>query len=326
MHQAQPRRRRPHKRPSDERLARGGRLPIVTFSGRVAVVGCREFADGDWPLLGGALRERGLEPVFSVWDDPTVDWGSFVVVLLRSTWDCVTRPGGYLAWAERVAGVSMLLNPVEMLRWNLNKRYLQDLADEHIAVVPTTWVGPLDRWDPPPGEFVVKPTISGGGIDTARYGPEHHPHAERHVRGLQRQGRQVMVQPYLPSVDTNGETALVFIGGRFSHAVSKKALLRLGEGVVPRLWEREVIALTTPTQPQTFLAQAALGSVCRRFGTDPVYCRIDILGGVEDAPVILEVELIDPVLFFPLVPAAAERLADAVQRIASDHRARNAPG
>ena len=243
----------------------------MTSPGRVAVVGCQEFAgqDDDWSLLAGALEARDVEPEFEAWDDATVDWSTFDVVVVRSAWDCVRRPDEFLAWAEGAARVSALHNPVEMLRWNMDKRYLADLAGDGIPVVETQWIEPSDEWDPPAGEFVIKPRISGGGIDTARYGPDDHDQASAHLRRLQAGGRSVMVQPYVSSVDADGETALVFVAGEYSHAVTKGALLRLGDGVVPELWQREVISPASPSDPQILLAEAALGSVRRRFGRAP---------------------------------------------------------
>ena len=221
-------------------------------------------------LCESPWKREGSRLKFVAWED-TINWQSFDVVLIRSTWDCVSRPGRYLAWAKHVASVTVLLNPIEMLRWNMNKRYLADLAADQVPVVPTTWIEPSAKWEPPPGEFVVKPMISGGGIDTARYGPDHQVAAVAHVNRLQRQGRGVMVQPDVPSVDTMGEPALVFVGGQYSHTVRKRALLTLGEGVVARLWEREVVVPASPTPSQMAVAQAAVGNVCRRFGTKPTY-------------------------------------------------------
>ena len=254
----------------------------------------------------------------AAWDDPTVDWSRFDVLVVRSAWNCVTRPDEFLAWAERAARVSHLHNPLEVLRWNMDKRYLADLAADDIAVVETQWIEPSDQWTPPPGEFVIKPRISGGGIDTARYGPHDHEHALAHRRRLQAGGRSVMVQPYVSSVDADGETALVFVGREYSHAVTKGALLRLGEGVVPELGEREVISPASPSESQILLAQAALESARRGCGRPPLYSRVDVLGGAADAPVVLELELVDPVLFLRFSPGSAERLASAiVQAIAS---------
>jgi hypothetical protein len=283
---------------------------------RVAVVGCREFADDDhdWPILRVALEKRGIAAEFAAWDDRGVDWTAFDLVLIRSTWDSVTYPGEYLAWAEGVAAVSTLHNPLETIRWNIDKRYLADLAGDGVRIVPTRWVGPLDRWEPPRGEFVIKPSVSAGGIDTARYGPVDHADALAHVRRLQAEGRRVMVQPYIASVDRDGETALVFIGGTYSHAVNKGALLTLGEGVVIRLWEREVISTTTATEDQVRLGEAAIDAVSRRFGGPPLYARVDIMG-LADAPHVSEVELIDPDLFLVHASGSADRLVDAVLRV-----------
>ena len=133
---------------------------------RVALAGCSVVDDPDEPLLVDALEPRGVEASGRAWDDPDVDWPSYDLVVVRSTWGYVHRREEFLAWAE---GVPRLANPASALRWNTDKRYLERLAAAGIPVVPTTYV-PSD-FEPPPGEYVVKPTISAAAEDTSRYGP-----------------------------------------------------------------------------------------------------------------------------------------------------------
>ena len=113
------------------------------------------------------------------WDDPTVNWGRFDTVLLRSPWDYTERLPEFLAWAERVDRATLLLNPLNVVRWNTDKHYLADLAAVGIPTVPTTFVEPdaepmeaLSRFleaFADVDEFVVKPTVSAGSRDTQRY-------------------------------------------------------------------------------------------------------------------------------------------------------------
>ena len=164
------------------------------------------------------------EPV--VWDDPTVNWAGFDLAVIRSCWDYVPRRAEFLAWAQ---GVPRLANPPEVLAWNTDKRYLQELAAVGLPVVPTTWVAPGRPWTAPArGEWVLKPAISLAALDSGRYrfgDPQQRRLAVGHLRRLQAAGRVVMVQPYLHAVDTDGETALVYLGGRFSHAIRKGPVL-----------------------------------------------------------------------------------------------------
>jgi len=289
---------------------------MVTESrSRVAVAGCINCPDDpDWPLLADSLAALGVTAGLRSWDDPTVDWGSFELVVIRSTWDYTERPVDYLAWARRVADRTTLANPFEVVEWNIDKSYLADLGREGIPVLPTEWVGPADEWEPPPGEFVVKPAISAGAIDTARYGPQHHALAVAHIQRLQSQQRTAMVQPYASSVDERGELAMIFVGGAFSHAVRKTALLTLGEGAIVGMWERTVLSPGSPTGREREVAAGVVAGLRRRFGEDLLFCRVDLVDGPAGDPVVLEVELIEPSLFLSEVPRTADRFAAEIVR------------
>ena len=246
------------------------------------------------------------------WDSEHVDWGRFDVAVIRSTWDSVDRPDAYLAWASAVPEVTTLLNPVEAIAWNLDKTYLRTLAARGVPVVPTQWVVDEHGWAPPPYEFVVKPSISGGGRETARYRPDQAEDAGAHVRRLLSFGKSAMVQPYLPAVDTAGETKLVFVDGRFSHAVRAGAQLRPDVGVHQRPWEHPVpLEATETTRAQLDAARLVLAAVDAELGTPLLYARVDLVTGPAGDPLLAEVEMIDPSLFLRLAPAAAGRLAEA---------------
>jgi glutathione synthase/RimK-type ligase-like ATP-grasp enzyme len=193
----------------------------------VVLATCAELPEGDEDerLLPPALAARGIESRWAVWDDPAADWSSPGLVVVRSTWDYTSRRDAFLAWAE---GVPRLANPAEVLRWNTDKRYLDDLAAAGLPVVPTAFVVPGGPRPPLHGEVVVKPAVSGGSRDTARFAPERHREAHEHLSALQGEGRVAMLQPYLGSVDEHGETALLYLGGAFSHAIRKGAILRAG--------------------------------------------------------------------------------------------------
>jgi hypothetical protein len=281
---------------------------------RVAVIACEaapELGD-DWPLLRAALTEAGLEPSAQLWTDPTVDWAGFAAVITLGAWDYIDRRAEFLAWAGEVEARTLLLNPGTVLAWNSDKVYLADLAIEGVAIVPTTWVAPGDRWLAPCGDFVVKPSVSAGGADAARYRAADIAAAHAHVDRLHAQGRTVMVQPYQSSVDEAGETALVYLGGCYSHAVTKGPLLRAGAGVIDRLWEREQIQPARPSRAQMDLGDSALAVARRRAGS-LTYARVDLVEGPDGRPMVLEVELVEPSLFLASGPGAAVRLAGEVR-------------
>jgi hypothetical protein len=265
--------------------------------------------DPDLPIAERALREAGYAVDVLRWDED-VDWVSYDLAVVRSCWDYAWRLEEFLGWA---ASVPRLRNDVALLRWNTDKTYLRDLERAGLPVVPTVWdparVGEL----PDAGEWVVKPSVSAGSRDTARW-----PDAAAvlaHVAELTGRGRTAMVQPYLDSVDDAGETAMLFIGGRFSHAVRKGPLLARGEGIRQDRDSRGDLRPVQPTPAQRATAQSVFDAVGDLVpGTAvPLYARIDLVDDADGNPVVLELELTEPSLFLPQAPDAAANLVRAVE-------------
>lgn len=278
---------------------------------RVALVTCAQFPDldEDGPALLAALRGRAVAARPAVWDDPAVDWAAFDLAVIRSTWDYAPRRDQFVAWAE---SVPRLANPAAVIRWNTDKRYLTHLSARGIPVVPTTFLAPGEpaRF-PPEGEFVVKPAVGAGGLDTARYRPDERARAGEHVRELHAAGRTAMVQPYLAGVDVAGESALLYVGGHYSHSIRKDALLTGPEGEVEGLYREESISAGEPDPAEVALAEAALAAVPG--GADQLlYARADLLPGPDGAPVLLELELTEPSLFLGHRTRAVEMFAIAI--------------
>src|SRR5690606_1186308 len=187
--------------------------------------------DEDLAPLQAACAAIGLQAEPLAWDDPTVSWGRFDAVLLRSTWNYIECLPAFLAWCERIELTGRLWNPPEVLRWNTDKRYLADLAARGVPVVESHFLAPGDAPDgfPDLAEFVVKPCVGAGSRDARRFLRADRDAAVAHARSLLEAGRHVLVQPYLAEVDQHGETALMFFDGQFSHAIRKGPLLRRGE-------------------------------------------------------------------------------------------------
>lgn len=296
---------------------------------RVVVAGCRFSADAlpdhlypdpDAGLLGPALLAAGASSIVCAsWDDPTVDWSSFDVVLVSGTWDSVDRPAEYLGWTSTVAATTTLLNPHDVIAWNLDKRYLRELEATGLPVVPTVWLGPDDTVGPsslPRGDIVVKPAVSAGGRATAWYGATSRDAALVHVAALQAAGATVMVQPHVAGVASVGEVKSVYVDGVASHAARVGGLLERDTGVMDEPWEKAVpVSAVVPSAAERTVGDAVIDELRRRFGVAPVYARVDVVLDAVCAPCILEVELIDPLLFLSLAPSGAvERLAAAIVR------------
>jgi len=262
----------------------------------------------DWPLLQAALDRLGIDAEAVVWSDPGVDWASYDLVVANGVWDYIHDPASFRAWTERVAdelGVRVVNDPA-VLRWNLDKRYLRDLEAAGVPVVPTTWVEPTQGAGDvsfPDGEVVVKPAVSGGGYSTARYGPHERRAASAHVARLKDAGRTALVQPYQAAVDREGETGLVFLGGAFSHALHKAPMIRRGVPPQEHLVENQVVGAAVAQPAQLELGRRALAAAESLVGPT-TYARVDTVRAEDGTPLLLELELLDPVLFLRLHPDA----------------------
>lgn len=280
--------------------------------------------DEDAPVLVPALESLGVSVTPAVWNDPLVDWSGFDLVVVRSTWDYTDHRDEFIVWAEHVESVTRLRNPAAVLRWNTDKSYLGELADTGLSVVPTTYLraGHDAGTDPfealrAGADLVVKPTVSAGSRDTARYSAEQRDLAVAHIDRLLSAGRDVMLQPYLNSVDDDGETGMMFIGGEFSHAFRKGPLLLNGPAAVDGMFAQEQIDPRMPTASELALAERTMAEVGRLTGVDDMlYARVDVLLADDDEPALLEVELTEPSWFLDQSPGAASSAATAVLRAA----------
>lgn len=292
---------------------------------RVALATCSVLPDldpDDAPLLT-ALADRGVEAVAAIWDDPGVDWASFDLVVVRSTWDYAQRRDEYIAWAQTVPH---LANDAEVLAWNIDKYYLKTLGEMGLPIVRTLWLDPdrhltsqaIHTRLPAHGDYVIKPTISAGARDTARYQEntaKARGEAILHARDLLRSGRHVMVQPYLNQIDIVGETGLIFLDGEFSHAVRKNAMLTRGHRPTQGLYQEEVMRAAEATEAELALGKRALEAARTILGDvaeNLLYARIDIIPGDDGDPILLELELTEPSLFLGKAQGALERFADAI--------------
>ena len=266
-------------------------------------------------LLRDALRERGVTDEAVRWDDAGADWAAYDLAVIRSPWDYPERHADFVAWAHRVP---RLANPADVVEWNTDKHYLRDLVAAGIPVTPTEFVEPGESWTAPPsGEWVVKPTVSGAAQNTGRYAmPGQAALAEAHVVRLTTAGGTAMVQPYLAAVDTAGETSVLCTpdaAGRltYSHGIRKGALLTGPD--TGRSHDEYVEDITPRTPSAAELAVAAKVLETVPGGAERLlYARVDLIPGLDGDPILVELELTEPSLFFAHAPGSAERLADAI--------------
>jgi len=281
------------------------------MSPRIAFVTSTEMSEPDvdeallLALISGA--------VLVAWEDGSVDWASFDAAIIRSTWNYTDHLDDFLAWAERVAAVTRLVNPLSVIRWNTDKRYLSQLAGAGFAVVPTVYVAPGETApdNALAGHIVVKPTVGAGPKGAALIGDDADA-AGLHLGALHAAGETAMIQPYLDQVDAHGETALVYVGGAFSHAARKAPILLRNMEWSTGLYADEQIELAVATEAERRLADAIVAALPTLVegGGDIAYARVDLLP-TASGPFVLELELTEPSLFLSVDSEAAARVAES---------------
>jgi hypothetical protein len=283
---------------------------------RVALVTYAELPEltEDDRLLVAALEREGASVHPVVWSDAGVDWTWFDAIVVRSCWDYFHRPDEFFAWLARLEEErAHVLNPAPLLRWNARKTYLRDLQSRGVTIVPTHWLARGEaaslraiRRDTGWTELVIKPAMSGSAHETWRSSAGDEARDDIRLGAMASHG-DVLVQPLVDEVVAEGEWSIVFLDGRYSHAVLKRA--RVGDFRV-QIEHGGTFAASEP--PADIVAQAAHALNSAPLGDEPsLYARVD--GCVVDGRfVLMELEVIEPVLFLGTSDRAAERLALAI--------------
>lgn len=276
--------------------------------------------DDDMVPLAEALVQAGAQAQEVDWDDTAVDWAAFDLVVLRSPWDYTQRLDEFLAWLERTSALARLVNPFEVVRWSADKHYLADLERAGVAIVPSRFVEPGDDAAaaieafladfPGFADVVVKPCVGAGSRDAQRHGRGQRTAMRAHVERLLAARRSVLLQPYLARVDDGGETALMHFDGEPSHAIRKGPLLERDEDPTRALFAAEHITPREATPDEHALARRALAAI--PFPGPLAYARVDLVHDDDGTPVLLELELAEPSLFFAHRKGAAARFAEVL--------------
>lgn len=269
-----------------------------------------DIEDDDRPLAE-ALARRGALVLSASWDASEFDWSRIDLALLRSPWDYYHRANDFFAWLDRVEKLTRIINPPAVVRWNANKRYLGELRSRGVPTVPTAFLARHETaalehlcgaqgWS----TVVLKPTVSADSWETIRVDPDGYEAGQAYL-DRHRPEREIMVQPFVPDVEEGGEQCLVFFGGTYSHAVTKNSAFKGGRHVGPEG------RLIQPAPDAVALAAEVL-----RIAQVPEipYARVDLARDHEGRPMLLELELFEPTLFFLEKPGSEERLADLLVR------------
>ena len=266
-----------------------------------------------------ALENRGARVSAAVWTDPEIDWSAFDAVVVRSTWDYHLEFLRFASWIDRLEeSRAAVWNPPELLRWNLHKSYLLDLRAAGIPVIDTALVAPdeplglLDAMDRLHTDtLVVKPAVGATAYRAERIRRRDAALVEMRLDRIR--DRAWILQPYIRDIETAGEWSLVFLAGSYSHAVLKRPAQ--GDYRV----QSEYGGSAVPGVPSAAAIRVATAAVAASPG-DALYARVDLVE-TADGPLLMELELVEPQLFFNCQPEAVGRFADGILRnLPSDDR------
>ena len=272
-----------------------------------------------------ALAERGVDPQIKVWNDPDVDWDAAGLTVVRSVVDYAQDRPGFLKWAKEVP---RLLNGYDVLRWNSDKHYLQELSNRGLPTIKTAWLSAEQNLEkrqvharfPALGDFVLKPTVSSGVRDVGRYSSEDLPARQAAIGQAMRllgEGRDLMIQRYEDDVDEHGEMSLVFFNGLLSHAVQKGALLPPDHATDRRITQSVVREVEIGEQ-ELLWGEQVRGTlhdyVRSRLGRDELFLfnRVDVVPDGKGSFKVMEIALVDADLYLDATPSAMGNFADAV--------------
>lgn len=262
-------------------------------------------------LLMNALKEKEISVQRKSWSDESVDWSQTSYVIFRSTWDYFDRYNEFSKWLDDVSTKTILLNSAKTIHWNLDKHYLNDLKEKGINVVETYFleqgksfklISHMNALNMK--QAILKPAISGGARHTYKINIES---ADDYNSILTERLKEeaMMIQPFQEDIVKNGELSLIVIGGVYTHAVRKIA--KKGDFRVQDDHGGVTIA-HTPTKAEIKFAEKAI-SACDEL---PLYARVDIIHDNDGHLAIMELELIEPELFFRYYKPATTILADEI--------------
>jgi len=263
----------------------------------------------DDELAVGPLSKLGWEVSTVSWSDPSADWNEYDLVVLRTTWDYQQRPGEFLQILDVIdRSRARLENPLGIVKWNLEKRYLREMGSNGVPIVPTIWDGQYDersfyRWTADLGseELIVKPTVSATAMHTYRLS-EYDPELEGVFAG-----RPFMVQPFLPSIIQTGEYSVFYFGGEYSHTILKSP-----KADDFRVQEEHggIINGIKPSLELLGAANKAIWAIGRKL----LYARVDLVRDADEKFVLMELELIEPALYLRMDAGAPARFAAAIDK------------
>jgi len=281
--------------------------------------------DVDLPLQTAAFADAGIELVQAAWEDNSVDWNAFDLVVVRSPWNYVEHLDAFRAWLKARQTMTRFHNSARLLEWNMDKRYLADLSARGVPIVPTAFVDSIKSFHEAAdvidgSEIVVKPSVSAGSRLTGRFSRTDAAAAAL-AETILRNGLTVMVQPFASRIDIEGEIGSVVFDGERSHSFRKAALLAEDGALVGGDYREEISSVDAPDDVQLVVQAASDAStnIAREYGwigahEQLLYGRYDVIRLDDGTPALLEAELFEPCFFLTTDSNAANRFVEAVRR------------
>lgn len=281
--------------------------------------------DYDMPLLIEAFNRCNIRAEVVNWDDPSVNWSKYSIVILRSPWSYVDRIEDFIKWCSQVDTLTNLQNPFTVIKWGLNKNYLLDLKAIGVAIVPTEFIGTdvkciygqikeFISLHSVSSALVIKPSVGAYSKGVKTFKLDEIDKATSYIKKIHSSGNDAILQPYLKSIDINGETNLVYFNGEYSHAIRKSALLRQDGTMKEPLQEFRKERDATEVERQ--IAETALKAVNELFRLKKhlLYARVDLILDDYNQPVVLEMEICEPSLNLSFSAESALSFVKAVHQ------------
>lgn len=263
-------------------------------------------------LLRDAIHNLGMKVSRKSWDDPHFDWSSTRFVIFRTTWDYFDRYPEFSEWLDQVSKKTTLLNSERLIRWNIDKHYMQDLQRKGVHICETYFVekGESSSLSKLVAQyklhhFVLKPCISGGSRHTYKIHPENIQDYEAVFKQLISE-EAMMLQPFQQNIVDRGEISIMVMNGKYTHAILKVA--KEGDFRVQDDFGGSVYDYT-PSQEEIDYAENAVKSCIEM----PIYARVDVFLDNQNKLALAELELIEPELWFRNHPEAAVALAQGIK-------------
>ena len=276
----------------------------------VALVSCTDLPGwevDDQPLIE-ALELKGATVHRPAWTEE-LDWNQFDIAVIRTTWDYRARKAEFVKWCSKVP---RLFNNANIVSWNTHKSYLRELEQHGVAIAPTVWIRTGEHVDMKhvmstleTTNGFIKPQVGACASDTLRFRMDELASAQVFIDANIHQ--DMMVQPYLDRVESEGELSAVFIEGLCTHGIQK----------IPVAGDYRVQDdFGASDYPYKFTDHEIddMKKVLRLVPDfeDLLYARFDYLRDSKGALLLNELELVEPSLFFRHCPNSAILFADAI--------------